>query len=88
MVGETSRAAVSETKRRGQMIAFLLPSGEKVRGTVERSGRTRNGFDYIMSGQWWITVIPSIVLIILILAINLLGDWLRDALNPKLYKET
>ena len=48
----------------------------------------RNGFDYIMSGQWWITVIPSIVLIILILAINLLGDWLRDALNPKLYKET
>jgi peptide/nickel transport system permease protein len=48
----------------------------------------RNGFDYILSGQWWITVIPSIVLIILILAINLLGDWLRDALNPKLYKET
>ncbi len=47
----------------------------------------RNGFDYILSGQWWITVIPSIVLIILILAINLLGDWLRDALNPKLYKE-
>lgn len=44
----------------------------------------RNGFDYILSGQWWITVIPSIVLIILILAINLLGDWLRDALNPKL----
>ncbi|MGI9414572.1 MAG: ABC transporter permease [Hyphomicrobiales bacterium] len=48
----------------------------------------RNGFDYILSGQWWITVFPSIVLIILILAINLLGDWLRDALNPKLYKET
>ena len=48
----------------------------------------RNGFDYILSGQWWITVIPSIVLIILILAFNLLGDWLRDALNPKLYKET
>ena len=47
----------------------------------------RNGFDYILSGQWWITVIPSIVLIVLILAINLLGDWLRDALNPKLYKE-
>ena len=48
----------------------------------------RNGFDYILSGQWWITVIPAIVLIVLILAINLLGDWLRDALNPKLYKET
>jgi peptide/nickel transport system permease protein len=48
----------------------------------------RNGFDFIFSGQWWITVFPSVVLIVLILAINLLGDWLRDALNPKLYKGT
>jgi peptide/nickel transport system permease protein len=47
----------------------------------------RNGFEFIFSGQWWITTFPAIVLIILILAINLLGDWLRDALNPKLYKD-
>lgn len=47
----------------------------------------RNGFSFIFSGQWWITTFPSIVLIILILSINLLGDWLRDALNPKLYKD-
>ncbi|MBL4906012.1 MAG: ABC transporter permease [Sneathiella sp.] len=46
-----------------------------------------SGFEYIFSGSWWITVIPSIVLVILILSINLLGDWLRDALNPKLYKD-
>lgn len=46
-----------------------------------------SGFEFIFSGSWWITVIPSIVLIILILSINLLGDWLRDALNPKLYKD-
>jgi len=46
-----------------------------------------SGFEFIFSGSWWITVIPSLVLIALILSINLLGDWLRDALNPKLYKD-
>lgn len=45
----------------------------------------RNGFEFIFSGSWWITAFPAIVLVILILAINLLGDWLRDVLNPKLY---
>ncbi|MGI9408023.1 MAG: ABC transporter permease [Hyphomicrobiaceae bacterium] len=45
----------------------------------------RSGFEFIFSGSWWITIIPSIVLVILILALNLLGDWLRDALNPRLY---
>lgn len=45
----------------------------------------RSGFEYVFSGSWWITIIPSIVLIALILALNLLGDWLRDALNPRLY---
>jgi len=44
----------------------------------------RSGFDYIFSGSWWITLFPAIVLILLILSINLLGDWLRDTLNPKL----
>lgn len=45
----------------------------------------RNGFEFIFSGSWWITAFPAIVLVVLILAINLLGDWLRDVLNPKLY---
>lgn len=45
------------------------------------------GFDYIFSGAWWITLFPGIALVLLILSINLLGDWLRDFLNPKLYKE-
>ena len=45
-----------------------------------------NGFDYIQSGQWWITVFPGLTLILLVLVINLLGDWLRDVFNPKLYK--
>ncbi len=44
----------------------------------------RSGFEYIFSGSWWITFYPAIVLIALILALNLLGDWLRDVMNPKL----
>ncbi|APE32245.1 ABC transporter permease [Halomonas aestuarii] len=46
----------------------------------------KSGFDYIQSGSWWITLIPGAVLVVLVLVINLLGDWLRDVLNPRLYK--
>ena len=44
----------------------------------------RIGNNYLFSGEWWIVAFPGIALAALILAINLLGDWLRDALNPKL----
>lgn len=44
------------------------------------------GFEYIFSGAWWITFFPAILLVVFILVINLLGDWLRDVFNPKLYK--
>lgn len=43
----------------------------------------RSGFELIFSGQWWITAIPALFLIVLILSINLLSDWLRDTLNPR-----
>ena len=43
-----------------------------------------NGNNFLFSGEWWIIVFPGAGLVILVLAINLLGDWLRDALNPKL----
>ena len=46
-----------------------------------------SGFEYILSGSWWITAFPAAILVILVLVINLLGDWLRDVLNPKLYKD-
>ena len=46
----------------------------------------KSGFDYIQSGSWWITLIPGLVLVVLVLVINLLGDWLRDVMNPRLYK--
>lgn len=46
-----------------------------------------SGFEFIFSGSWWITIIPGIVLVILVLVMNLLGDFMRDVLNPKLYKK-
>ncbi len=46
-----------------------------------------SGFEYIFSGYWWITVFPGIVLVIFVLSVNLLGDWLRDYFNPKVYKQ-
>ncbi len=44
----------------------------------------RNGNNFLFSGEWWITVFPGAALVLLVLSVNLLGDWLRDALNPRL----
>ena len=44
------------------------------------------GFEYVFSGSWWITLFPGILLVTFTLVIILFGDWLRDVLNPKLYK--
>ena len=45
-----------------------------------------NGFNLLLSGAWWISLFPGLVLVVLTLVVNLLGDWLRDVFNPKLYK--
>lgn len=63
-------------------LSFLgvgVPPTSSSLGTLIRVGN-----DYLFSGEWWITIFPGAALVILVLAINLLGDWLRDALNPKL----
>jgi peptide/nickel transport system permease protein len=44
----------------------------------------RIGNDFLFSGEWWITLFPAMALVLLVLSVNLMGDWLRDALNPKL----
>lgn len=44
----------------------------------------RIGQDFLFAGEWWIVIFPGMALAVLILAVNLLGDWMRDALNPKL----
>ena len=63
-------------------LSFLgvgVPPTSPSLGTLIRIGN-----DYLFSGEWWITIFPGLALIVLVLAVNLLGDWLRDALNPKL----
>ncbi|MDM0122568.1 ABC transporter permease [Variovorax arabinosiphilus] len=42
------------------------------------------GNQYLFSGEWWMTVFPGLMLVLIALSVNLLGDWLRDALNPRL----
>ena len=59
----------------GQGIPPTTPS----LGTLIRVGN-----EYLFSGLWWITLFPAISLVVLVFAVNLLGDWMRDALNPKL----
>ena len=63
-------------------LSFLgvgMPATEPSLGTLIRIGN-----EYLFSGIWWVVIFPSVVLAVLVLAVNLLGDWLRDALNPKL----
>jgi len=63
-------------------LSFLgvgLPPTQPSLGTLIRIGN-----DFLFSGEWWITIFPGITLALMVLSINLLGDWLRDALNPRL----
>jgi peptide/nickel transport system permease protein len=63
-------------------LSFLgvgVPPTQPSLGTLIRIGN-----DFLFSGEWWITIFPGAALVIMVLAINLLGDWLRDALNPRL----
>jgi peptide/nickel transport system permease protein len=63
-------------------LSFLgvgVPPTTPSLGTLIRVGQ-----EFLFSGEWWITIFPGAALIILVLSVNLFGDWLRDALNPKL----
>lgn len=63
-------------------LSFLgvgVPPTQPSLGTLIRIGN-----DFLMSGEWWIAIFPGLALVAMVLSVNLLGDWLRDALNPKL----
>ncbi|RMC33638.1 ABC transporter permease [Paracoccus alkanivorans] len=63
-------------------LSFLgigMPPGQPSLGTLIRLGN-----DYLFSGSWWIVVFPVMQLSLLVVTVNMIGDWLRDALNPKL----
>jgi peptide/nickel transport system permease protein len=63
-------------------LSFLgvgVPPTQPSLGTLIRVGN-----DFLFSGEWWVTVFPGLALVVIVLSVNLLGDWLRDALNPRL----
>ncbi len=63
-------------------LSFLgvgVPPTQPSLGTLIRFGN-----NFLFSGEWWMTIFPGLALVLLALAVNLLGDWMRDALNPKL----
>ena len=63
-------------------LSFLgvgVPPTSPSLGTLIRVGN-----DFLFSGEWWITIFPGLMLVLIALSVNLLGDWLRDAVNPRL----
>ncbi len=60
-------------------LGFGLPATQPSLGTL-----IRLGYANLFSGEWWVVIFPSLVLVVLVMAINAVGDWLREAINPRL----
>lgn len=76
---QVANAVMSEAAL--SFLGFGMPVTRPSLGSLIKSG-----FEFIFSGSWWITIFPGVLLVVLILVINLLGDFMRDVLNPRLYK--
>ena len=79
VIGTIHVATAIVTEATLSFLGVGLPPTRPSLGTLIRVGN-----DFLFSGEWWITVFPGMALVTLVLSVNLLGDWLRDALNPKL----
>ena len=79
VLGTINTATAITTEATLSFLGVGVPRTQPSLGTLISIGN-----DYLFSGEWWITIFPGAALVIMVLAINLLGDWLRDALNPKL----
>ena len=79
VIGTIQIATAIITEATLSFLGVGLPPTQPSLGTLIRVGN-----NYLFSGEWWITVFPGLALVIMVLSVNLLGDWLRDALNPKL----
>lgn len=60
-------------------LGFGMPASQPSLGTL-----IKVGYNYLFSGEWWVVIFPSLVLIALLVSVNVFGDWLRDRLDPKL----
>jgi peptide/nickel transport system permease protein len=79
VIGTINVATAIITEATLSFLGVGMPPTQPSLGTLIRVGN-----EFLYSGEWWITVFPGAALVILVLSVNLLGDWLRDALNPKL----
>ena len=79
VIGTLQVGAAIITEASLSYLGVGVPPTQPSLGTLIRIGN-----DFLFSGEWWITVFPGAALVIVVLSINVLGDWLRDALNPRL----
>ena len=79
VIGTITLAVAILTEATLSFLGVGVPVTNPSLGTLIRIGN-----DFLFSGEWWMTIFPGLTLVALVLAVNLLGDWLRDALNPKL----
>ncbi len=79
VIGTVGLAVAVLTEATLSFLGVGVPPTQPSLGTLIRIGN-----NFLFSGEWWIVIFPGITLAALVLAVNLLGDWLRDALNPKL----
>ena len=79
VIGTINLALAIITEATLSFLGVGLPPTHPSLGTLIRIGN-----NFLFSGEWWITIFPGVTLAVLVLAVNLVGDWLRDALNPKL----
>ena len=69
---------VNASEARARAISLLRDTG------ISAPEQRIDHYPHQFSGEWWITVFPGVMLVLIALSVNLLGDWLRDALNPRL----
>ena len=81
MVGTIQTAHAISLEATLSFLGLGLPQTEPSLGKL-----ISNGFEYVMSGKYWISVFPGLALLFMIMSINLVGDRLRDVLNPRLQK--
>lgn len=60
-------------------LGFGLPPTEPSLGTL-----IKTGYNYLFSGEWWVVIFPSLTLVLILVSVNVFGDWLRDRLDPRL----
>ncbi len=79
VIGTINLALAIITEATLSFLGVGLPATQPSLGRLIQEGN-----NFLNSGEWWLIVFPGVALVLLVLSVNLLGDWLRDALNPKL----